>query len=263
MKIHECRDYGRFTLTLDNRAIVEKRINKMIPSMKHYGWLDSHPMLVRKVGDKYEILDGQGRFHAAKTLGIPVKFVVTDKEISIPEINGPQSPWSITDYVGSYAQQGNPEYHYLLDFSRRHKLPIAISAAILKGCVAAQGQHSDTIRSGKFKVSDTEFAEKVAVVVRELRSVHACGATTNCVLAVSRVMQVSEVNLARLCDAIRKHQALVRPNTTADGYVAMLEEIYNHCAKSNRLPIAFLAREAAQKRKATARWGNKKEVRAA
>jgi len=249
MKIHESKEYGRFTLTLDNRAIVEGRVKKMIPSMKHYGWLDSHPMLVRKVGDKYEILDGQGRFHAAKTLGIPVKYVVTDKEISIPEINGPQSPWSITDYVGSYAQQGNPEYHYLLDFSRRHKLPISISASILKGCVASGGQHSDSVRSGEFKASNTEFAEKVAVIVRELRAIHHCGATTNCVIAVSRVMQVGEINLTRLCDAIRKHQALVRPNTTADGYVAMLEEIYNHCAKANRLPIAFLAREAAQRRK--------------
>jgi hypothetical protein len=260
MKIHETKDYTRFKLTADNREVIERRVSKLLPSMRQYGWLESHPMLVRKSGDKYEILDGQGRFHAAKQLGLSVRFVVTEKDISIPQINEGQSPWSLRDYVGSYAQQGNPGYHFLLKFAERHKLPIGQAAQILRGGVALSGNANSALRSGSFEPTNVEFAEHVAAIVSALAKANSCGRTANCVNAVSRVLNVKPLNIQQLLERIEKNPELVTPKTTAEGYVEMLELIYNFMSKRQRLPLAFLTKETMANRRVTFGGRHKKEA---
>jgi hypothetical protein len=251
MKIIETTDYSKFKLTADNRQTVERRVLKLIPSMRKYGWLASHPMLVRKDGDKYEILDGQGRFHAAKQLGIPARYVVTDADVSIPEINAGQCPWNMQDYVGSYAQQGNPAYHFLKQFSERHKLPLSQCAQILRGGIAIAGNANRSVKNGTFECADVEFAERVAVIVSALARAHPCGRNSHAVNAVSRIAQVDALDIHRMIDRIDKNQDLVSPKTTCDGYVEMLETIYNFASKSGRLPLAFLSKELMAKRRST------------
>jgi hypothetical protein len=251
MKINQTKDYGLFKLTLDNREVREKRVKKLLPSMRQYGWLPSHPMLVRRDGSHFLILDGQGRFHAAKILGIPVLYVVTTMHVSIPKVNEGQSPWGLVDYVGSYSQQGHADYHYLQEFSKRHKLPVSQCAQILRGGVAVAGNANDAIKSGKFKATDVEYAERVATVVSALAAAHPCARTSNFINAVSRVLNVTELDMKRLIDSIYKRPELVGPRASCDAYVELLEVIYNFSAKQKRLPLAFLTKEVMAKRKAT------------
>jgi hypothetical protein len=251
MRIHETKEYNRFKLTADNREVIERRVAKLLPSMKAYGWLESHPMLVRKSGDRYEILDGQGRFHAAKQLGLPVRFVVTTKQISIAKINEGQSPWTLNDYCGSYAQQGNSGYHFLKEFQSRHGLPLMQCAQILRGGVALAGNANDAIRAGTFEPTNIEFAEHVALIVSQLCKAHACGRTSNFVTAVSRVLNVKTLDIQRLIERIVKNPELVTPRTTADAYVELIEVIYNFNVKAKRVPLAFMTREVMAKKRAT------------
>lgn len=73
-------NYSRFKHLNGNRNIVEPHLRRLIKSIQENGWLENSPVLVNQ---KYEIIDGQHRFEACKTLGLPIEYmVVYDEDLS-------------------------------------------------------------------------------------------------------------------------------------------------------------------------------------
>lgn len=61
-------DYFRFKILDGNRDVLKSHVNKIKESMKKFGWIG--PGII--VNEKFEIIDGQTRFYAAKELGLPM-----------------------------------------------------------------------------------------------------------------------------------------------------------------------------------------------
>lgn len=235
MKILTSTDYDRFRFDPTNRPI---RSNpRLLQSMKKHGWLYAYPMHVVKDGERYIIKDGQHRFLAAKKLGLPVKFVVCEVGADIAAINDTQRPWTITDHVQSRSAGGDTDYQYLMQFSRAHKLPVGVSAAILTATNVRKGA-GIAIRGGSFRVKDIEQAEKIALVVDATRQ-HVKWASHNLYIdAVRRCFAVEGFEVDRLIKKIHTHPALLTPQANTDGFLAMIEAIYNYRA-GERLSIVF------------------------
>lgn len=227
-------DYNRFTVTKENRGIVQGHVRKLARSMNEYGWIDSFPMMVVERGDKLEIRDGQNRFRAAQQLGIPVKYVLTENgqsAIPIAELNKYQKTWTIMDHCKSYANECDKDYQALLTFMAEEN--INLIAAV---CLLSQGSpNTDTLKNGNFKVRDLEWARKVAAHLRHLCKVMPWSPNTaNYVRVFVKACRVDAFDAGLFARKVEQNPEKVVNMATESGIAAMMEEVYNY---RNRQPI--------------------------
>lgn len=110
-KIFETKDYDRFKILEGNRPI--NHVKKLIISIQEIGMLMC-PVLVN---ERFEIIDGQGKYTACKYLGLPVPYVVQNG-LTIKEcryLNRYQTKWNVKDFINSYASGSDTReaYHNL------------------------------------------------------------------------------------------------------------------------------------------------------
>src|SRR6056297_915954 len=76
-------DYSLFSMMDQNRDVDmdNRKVKNLAKSMQQYGWLNAFPAMVRTSGKKLIIIDGQHRISVAREYGIPVKYVIEEKEI--------------------------------------------------------------------------------------------------------------------------------------------------------------------------------------
>lgn len=249
MKITQTRNYDQFASDETNRPINKKHNNvlrKLEASMKQYGFLP-FPILVKREGNKFKILDGQHRFAIAEKLKLPFYYVETDRDdIKISNTAECQRPWSIGDFVSSYAAQGQKNYLELKAFAESFGLPFARAAAILSGN-GAGSNGAGSLKDGGFVVKDRAYAERIASIVSSLRQIIPWVATSNSLNAISRFVRVSEFDDQQLIKKAAAHSYLLKKQPTTETYSQMYDEVYNHASRQ-RIPLAFLAKEAAAKR---------------
>lgn len=251
MKVQESKKYSQFKIDLTNRPINAQHVKKLVVSIKKHGYLPAYPIMVARNGAAgFTVLDGQHRFEAAKALGLAIHFVVHEGQISIPEINEPQSRWTNSDYIGSYANQGNADYHFLREFSARTKISPLRAASLLYGEMAASGNVSDALKAGKFKVRDVEYADRVASIVAVISKSTKWAATLECIGAISRLVRVSKFDDAIFIKRVEANRGMLTQQATIELYSKLFEEIYN-MRNRNPVPLAFLANEEMRRRNAS------------
>jgi hypothetical protein len=245
------KEYRLFLSDDTNRS--PRKLKKIMASMKQWGFLPAHPLAVVSKGAKMIIKDGQHRFECAKALGIPVYYVLSGEYdgISIPELNGAVAgAWNPMDYVQSFCNQGKPEYAKLRSFCEDFRFPVNIAAGLLSGVQALSGGNlTETLRSGRFAVKNPELARQVASVIVAAKPLFKPATNRNFINAVSMIV-MSGVSSASLSEKIEKYPELLRNAGTTDGFLGVLEEVYNFRARE-RQPIKFKAIEAAKKRNAS------------
>lgn len=109
--VRQTKDYLKFQILKGNRIVAQSRVNKIIASINRVGYI-TNPIIVN---EHMEVIDGQGRLEALKTLQLPVDYIIVpgagiDECISM-NIN--QERWIMTDYIKSFAERGDPNYETL------------------------------------------------------------------------------------------------------------------------------------------------------
>jgi hypothetical protein len=106
-QVQRTNDYSKFKNLLGNRNVNMLHLQRLINSMKKE-YLFS-PILVN---EKYEIIDGQHRYNAAKTLKLPINFIII-KDYGLKEVqtlNTNNKNWNKKDYLEAYCDLGNENY---------------------------------------------------------------------------------------------------------------------------------------------------------
>lgn len=252
MKVTQTRSYGLFVNDVTNRPITAEdrmRLFKLEASMKKYGYLP-FPILVRRQGNRLLVIDGQHRLTIAQKLGLAVQYVETDRDdITIAECASAQSPWSLRDYAQSFAAQGKKGYDELIRFSRENHIPILRAASLLAGECATSGNVGPKLKDGVFSVKAAPYAARVMRMVEAVRHYVKWAGTSNSLGALSRFTHVPGFDDERFISKVNAHPHLLNAQATVEAYSEMYEEVYNHMSRT-RLPLAFLAREAAASRSA-------------
>ena len=159
-KVQVTDEYDKFQLLTGNRSIKSSRVSNAIKSIKRYGFKHC-PILVN---EKFEIIDGQGRFEALKILGLPIEYIV-EEGLGVEEcnaLNANQSNWTSRDYVESYAKQGFASYQLLWELMTEFKhLPVEIIVHSLNDRVLNSGVTPE-LKGGSysFEYNDYERAYK-------------------------------------------------------------------------------------------------------
>lgn len=120
--VYEETDYDVFKRLLENRDVTPSRFRKLVESISEKYILN--PIIVN---EKYEVIEGQGRFEARKALGLPIHYIMV-RGATVEDcrrLNKFNTRWMSSDFAESHAKSGNESYIRLLAVCKDLKLPIA------------------------------------------------------------------------------------------------------------------------------------------
>lgn len=168
--VYETYDYKRFKKLDCNRTLSEERKAKLLAS-----FLANEILNPIVVNNKFEIIDGQGRYEVKKDLGLPIYYVI-DADATIEDcrrMNAYNTQWSIADFCKSYADAGNKSYISLIEICDRYNLSISTVLRIInrKGGFTA----NNSLRDGTFILTEKDKAwvidliEKMNQIVNALK----------------------------------------------------------------------------------------------
>ncbi|MBK8191624.1 MAG: hypothetical protein IPK79_14530 [Vampirovibrionales bacterium] len=249
--IQETTNYDRFELFDFNRDI--GKTTALERSMLAYGWLDPYPMHVVKNGSgKLKIKAGHHRFHVARKLGIPCKYVVAeDQGETIQELEVATRPWTLQDYLASYCRVGSEHYIKVKNYLELTGIPIQCAIAMLAGQTTANGNQNNRFKAGTYKVSDEKHAYDVAFLAISCAE-HGVRFARHFafVQALSSVCRVDGFDKDIFISRVKAHSGMMTAQVSRDAYLVVIEQVYNYGGRKTRIPLAFLAKEAANRRNA-------------
>ena len=246
-RILETNNYGKFVLSPFNREV--KRTWRLEQSLLKYGWLDEYPMAVTRLPDgKLRIDDGHNRFYAARKHGRPVKYVETNSKITQSERDGTHTPWSLQDYMDSFAQNNFGAYLVVVDFHKKTGIKLNACISMLSGSSAGSGNWRKQFKDGTYRLGDPAHALLVADLVAHCRK-HEFRHwnDTPFVNALSKIAWAEVFDPQVLKSKITAFPEHLKKHGTREEYILMLEAIYNRYSK-DLVPLAVKAEEAARKR---------------
>ena len=248
-KIQQSTDYGKFVLHFFNRDV--KNTKKLEISMLKFGWFDSMPMMVVIENNQHVIKDGHHRFETARKIGIPVKYVIEKNlDIKIGDIEGPKNNWSFHDYLTSYNRAGFYDYIGIKKYQEETGLPISVCISVCSGQSASSNNQTEKFKNGSYKLGDQTHANILKTAVIFLKKIGVTFASSsNFAGALSKCIRVPGFDLEYFLKKAKKHKHIIEKQTNIDKYILMIEGIYNKANKNGRIPLAYLADEAAKKRK--------------
>lgn len=248
--IKKTTNYDLFEKHGDNRQLKLSKHRKLSKSMEEMGFLPYWPVVVGKNGvGKFKIFDGQHRAVIAKSLGLPIYYVISDREFDIARINDTQKTWDTLDYAEVYAAKGIDSYRQGLDFMVEHGIAIGQSFALLAG-VTNYNNIVESFKAGKFRVTDLDWAEKVVGVFCPIRAMTGKINRSAFLQACMSVCRVPYFEVSRMVSSAEKQRNQLESYSTREAYLTMLEEIYNkHRQSKFSHPLKFDAIEAMNNRR--------------
>jgi len=257
-KLQRTKAYSQFSLAKENRPLelinLKSQHKKLRQSMQKHGFLPSFPITVKAVNGKFVIQDGQHRFTFAREFGLEVYFVVIEEDIDIAEINQAQAAWSLRDYANRWANAGHKNYAIAMSLAAKYEVPIGMAFAMLAGTITFNNI-VEQFHSGDFAISPDNIAERVASCYSQLHKMKRGMKHQNLLTAIYACCHVPYFEESRIINTVSRRPEMLTSCGTREGFLQMLGEIYNHCAKV-RQPLAFDAAEAMR-----ARAGNTAAIR--
>ena len=250
IQIYETKEYDKFRPAEFNRDV--KKTKGLERSMLKHGFLSPYPLHVsRDSSGKFVIKAGNHRFFVARKLGIPVKYTISDDASTIDELEDGTNPYSLQDYLAGCCRAGKTEYIDVQKYVDESGIGISQAVGMLAGwSSSASSKLSKRFKHGEFNIDKSvNHALKVKNIILYMKK---CGvgyaSVSSLVKAISRIVLVDEFNEAQFLSRVKKHTSLFERKASVEQYMDLLEIIYNHTSKV-KIPLKFLAEEAARKRK--------------
>lgn len=254
--IHETKNYDLFDVYEVNRDVkrTSKSFKRLLESIKTHGFISAYPLhCIANGSGKLKIKAGHNRFEAARTLGMPIKYVVSDDDASVHslEIAGP-GKWNLKDFLVSYCKKGLKNYLYLQEYIDRTGIGVTDAASMFYGNAA--GSHNfntyGKFSKGWFEIKNFDHPKIVGDIVVFLNSLGIKWANNGLfVKALSRTVFVKEFDPFIFKEKAKQYPFLLTKQRNIDNYAKMIETVYNYkTPKSQRLNISFLADQKATER---------------
>ena len=228
---YSSKDYDMFKKLEGNRAILQNRVKKIRRSIEKNGYI-YNPIVVN---EKYEIIDGQGRFEALRELDLPIDFVVAPgagvKECVA--LNASNTNWTMKDYVDSYVELGFEDYIRLAKLLEDHRNIEFVTVLMLATGLASSP--NKIIKEGKLSLPQDQYedAEDVLRMAESFTGVlnkeRVPGETKYYFHAVCFAYKAG-CDMAILLNKMQKTE--MTPATNVKSALSRIEEIYNKNLRS-------------------------------
>jgi len=250
-KLQVTKDYGLFEMYDFNRHLRKDHV--LEESMEKHGWMPSSPaQVIRNSNGKLKIIKGHRRFDISKRKGLNVWYVIDESNTDMFELEAGQSKWSILDFAQARAEGGDGDCIKLLEFWKKHKLPLGAAASLVGGQSAGSSNKKIEIKTGSFEVGDLKHANQVVRITDRCRELNISFATNSAfVIAVSNSLRIPEFDINLFIHRIDQNGFQMRKRSTVKEYLDEIEAMYNYGAHKNRLSVAFRARDVGKERQRT------------
>lgn len=246
--IHNTLDYSQFDFAPGNRPTTERP--DLRRSMLTLGFLPWMPLVCFEKNGKKLIKDGQHRYCAARSLGLPIFYILVSnedgniEEIEIAEMERMHKGWKLTDSVSERAERGNNDYQILRNYCKRTGIGIRAAASMMLGSVAEAPHATRKVKDGTFRILRMDIAEAVARI-KLATDAHAKWAAHQSYLgALSRCVQVTEFPVDEYIKAMNRNPVMLLNCHTITDFIAMIDRILNYRrARNAKFPIRYLVED--------------------
>ena len=104
------------------------------------------------------VIDGQHRLEHAKKAGVPIEYIVKPglTEHDIVRMNTTQRPWSLLNFIESYANQGSEQYVALLNLINKKYAGTSVVISVGRNSTGSSKGLTDLVKSGNFEFVNFE-----------------------------------------------------------------------------------------------------------
>lgn len=247
--IRSTKNYAKFERHQFNRNLkFNWHRQELEDSMKQHGWILAYPMHCIRDENKIVIKDGHQRMSAAMKLGISVKFIVCDDDIKISDLIGTVNPWTLQDFLDSHVRAGKPDYVKVKEYAEDTNLSLGASISLLAGKNAGSSHQIHKFKRGQFRLGDPQLAQQMKEIVLDMHVLGIPFATNSLLVqAIAQAIWVKEFSIRQFRYQLSKYNRFLQKRPNIDAYIKNLEQIYNH-RNPNKIPLVFMAEEAAKER---------------
>ena len=227
--INKTKDYDIFVFRDDNRdKIDQSHVLKLRNSILSCNMLELKPILVNS---NMEIIDGQHRLLAAKSLGVEVYYQIEDdldsREIILLNLS---KSWGAMDYLNYWVKNGNVEYIKLLNFMKAYDLSLRIALNI---CIGESKNGYKMFKDGEFKFTDEIEAETLEIcweTIEYIKRMNGFSVYTSSSRFWKALIKL--VTHHRFCENkwkenLKRMVERFTPKATTNDYCRLFMEVYN------------------------------------
>ena len=249
--VYVTKDYSVFRRLEGNRDIPESRISKIVESIQTIGWVHN-PIIVN---EKMEVIDGQGRLTALQRLKMPVEYIIAEgagnKECIYMNMN--MVNWKLSDFIKSYAEQGNENYKRLLNLMETYangNLDI-ISTAVYR---VSKSKHRE-IKQGILQLTEEQYnaaiprLEYIKPMLEKIDDKKLPGSVVTLMQTLIYYFDYPEVDKERLAYSVEKYIYNATPWVLNTDCEREVENAYNYGMRlEKKIFIAHLVKEERMRR---------------
>ncbi|WP_353418213.1 ParB N-terminal domain-containing protein [Staphylococcus delphini] len=149
-EVYKTDDLDMFKFTKFNRNILFT--DEMLKQAKE-GFIS--PIIVNEY---MVVIDGQHRLEHAKKAGVPVEYIIKPglTEYDIVRMNTTQRPWSLLNYIESYANQGLEQYVSLLNLINQKHAGTSVVISVASDSTSNPTGLNNLVKTGKFEFVNFE-----------------------------------------------------------------------------------------------------------
>lgn len=247
------KNYNLFHMNSVNRAAEDGEPllrADLLKSMKAHGFRKTNPIICVDVEGEFLIVDGHNRFAVAKSLNLPIEYLVYPKEdyVNPLEFSLGQKAWSGREIVEGYSKSGNENYREIVEFCEEFGVPFKAALSMHRGNLPSSNNFQRMVREGRYEITDRDFPRKVAYLWRELgkHSVHA--RTLHMLNSLAKALMAKGFSDKTLLDKVKKYPDLIHKCRTVDETVQMLEEVYNRGSRGEKYYLTVEVEKAMRAR---------------
>lgn len=247
--IQNSTDYTLFKPHGEQQPMQTSHVNRLISSMKMHGFISANPIHVYKDGKFLRVIDGHHRLRAAQTLGIPVFYVVGDKEDAplIAVKNWAVRKWNADAFIHMYASRGIESYVKLISYVKRG-IPTKFAIGLLANETTSGHNQNEAIRNGTYKIKVTKYAEELIHVMDRLSPINPEARSANFIAAMAVLMRIEEFSSSVLISRIEANPRALVKCATREQMFDLIDEIYNFRSRE-KIALTFKCQELLSKRK--------------
>lgn len=248
MKLEKTTNYSMFVKNPEQRPIDERHAKRIGENMQHVGYLPSKPIQCYKKGAKLVVVDGHHRLAAAKSLGIPIFYVIESdrSQQTMAAENLLVKKWSGIDFVRLYAARGIQSYKTLLYYVDRG-IPHNMAASMMINNSASSGNANTAIQNGTFKIKSTEQIEMVDSILQEFGNKCPAIRSKMFISAISKCILWNGFNYDLFVRRLRENAGMIEKTSNEEQMLTQIEAVYNYRSRQP-VPLKFHVEEATKAR---------------
>jgi hypothetical protein len=227
--IYTTNNYSLFKPIDGNRLLNQLHLKRLKESIEK-----NYLFTVITVNERYEIIDGQHRFEAAKDLNIPVNYIICEgyglDEVHI--LNQNSKIWNSDDYLTGYCDLGVKDYLQYKRFKDKFKFGHSECMAMLCGEIAGGGYLHNKFKLGEYKVTHWQQACEYGARIWSLKELYDGFLRKSFVYAMLELFEKAEFDFDEFISKVKLYPSALTNCSDKEHYIALIEEIYNYRRRS-------------------------------